>query len=639
MDIADAHVQSEFAPPVEARQQVEFLEAAPRNTDIIRQPAGVDIAYVESIRSFLQRPYPVLHGAWSGDKGEGTLVSFDPFKVYTNIAVIKGKLEGFQFLRAGLRFELRINGTRFHYGQLVMAWVPLTTLRDYTSQQLVPQSLTMFPSVMVNPGPSEVGILEVPFVHPYHFIPLSSGSTLLRSLGMLYLSVLVPLAVASVNTVPSITYSVHMSMVDPVVAGFTSNTLSSPVALTEQSGTDPVRFVPEAMNFLATDSLDISIAAGMQGRNDVAVDEDVIGGSRADMLLSTIFSRPNWVGRTAWQSSAAVGQKLTSIGVNPMPTGVNTYLGNLASMSKFWTGSLRYHLRFVASGFHTGRVIVSWEPVITPTEATILTVSNRMQMVVDLQDAVDVYFTVPWMSVTPWKSTSTYNSSSNGLIVLNVLNPLTVPSGDVTEVSILMWVYGASDTRFALPRTSRDREFVFDTVSRAVTTDSTRSAPQPITRSMSGKKKDLQEQCEIAPLDDARFGALTGSFSVPSHMAMGETLVSVRDWVVKLGLVQRTRALPTAKLHYSVFGQEPMSGSAFALMQSMFVVQRGSVRYAAVLLDESALPIPVYAVGPGYADGILYSAVQVRDAAPNSIIQVPYYCKLNFVPTQLSVTG
>lgn len=254
-------------------KQIEFAEAAPADISILSQPAPMDLTFVETLRGFLERPFPILTGVWTGDQARNTTInSVDPLKLYLNLPLIHGKLRGFSYLRAGLRIEIRLNGTRFHYGQLVGAFRPLDgTLQQYQASQQTVYAATMFPSVICDPGPSEVGILEVPYCYPQHFLSLTDNFT--ASIGTFKLQVLAPLSVVSSTNVPIINYTVYVSLVKPVLAGFTASNLTSPLRMLEEQSLDAShRVTPEANNMFATDINDVSFHTGIDSANSVARD-------------------------------------------------------------------------------------------------------------------------------------------------------------------------------------------------------------------------------------------------------------------------------------------------------------------------------------------------------------------------------
>lgn len=611
-DVADQLVKTvDSTPGEEVEHQVDFMEVAPVDYDFMPQPAGVDINFVESLRSFLSRPYPIFSATWTGDNAREFLIAdIDPLESYLNIPVVFGKLQGFEYLRAGLKIEIRINGTRFHYGQLVAGFLPLSNLKIYDSSQRSAGGLTMFPGVVLDPGPSEVGIFELPYVHPHHFMRLTSDSAIdiaNRSLGTLQIKVLVPLRVVSQTTVPSVTFTVYASLVNPVLNGFTAATTPVPLLLQEQSGDSATRFVPEAMNFLATDINDVSIRGGMQGDNRVDQDEQYIGASRRDMLFSTIFEKPNFISHELWSSGNIPGETIDTFTVRPNQAGdlPSHFLYQLSRMNRFWRGTLRYHTRFVASGFHSGRAIISWEPNLTATINTI-SISNRLHMVVDLQQTTDVFFSIPYMQPRPWLP---FNAG-NGTIRISILNSLSTPSGEPTDVNVLTWMYGGEDLEFAMPYVQLQAGVLSD------------------------QSQILEEQCLTQPLTSPLFNNLLGSHSVPGKMVMGEKLSSVSQLLQKFATFSNDTGVVMNR-QYCVFTNSalngPVSSSHIAFLSRMFVLMRGSFRYAPIAYTSAVQTTPTteYTVGPSILGEIgtvpLYGNLVVRTTTPNAMLEVPWY--------------
>lgn len=606
-------------------KQVEFAEAAPADISILSQPAPMDLTYVETLRGFLERPYPVLSGDWSGDSVAGTtLVTLDPMKVYLNLPLIIGKLRGFSYLRAGLRIELRINGTRFHYGQLVSAFRPLAgSFQTYSASQLTVYAGTMFPSVISDPGPSQVNILEVPYCYPYHFLSITDTSS--HSIGTLALQVLSPLRVVSQTTVPVVNFTVYVSLVNPVLAGFTALPIQTPLRsplLEEQSLDSSARVTPEANNMVATDINDISFHAGMDSNNSVAALPQYIGNFAGQMDFSHIFTKPNFELTRTWSSLDIAGAALLDLPVCPVRQSlVNTFLHILNQQNVYWRGSLRYHLRIVASGFHSGRLLVAWEPSFTTLSLpTLPDLSNRISMVIDIQETTDVYFTIPYMARSPWLETLTAPASTaslanhNGKLSITVLNPLATPSGEISSVDIFLWKYGSSDLEFAVPK---------------VTVGALADWPIP------NALAELEEQCLDAPISDSKFGALDGSFSVPGAMSMGERISSVRDMLLKKSNIRNavtTSATSYASV-YASFGA--VNSSAFVQMSRMYLFARGAVKYAVFISNPRFGMYDAYDIAPGMSfltSGAL-GVVQVTSACPNAMITVPYYTNRLFHTT------
>jgi len=238
-----------------------------------------------------------------------------------------------------------------------------------------------------------------------------------------------------------------------------------------------------------------------------------------------------------------------------------------------------------------------------------VTLSNRMSMVVDIQETTDVYFTIPYMSRRPWLRTDTsvgaphVRDRTNGSLMFNVLNPLAVPDGSVSSVDVLIWVYGSSDLEFALPAIG------------------TSAATIPL----------LEEQCLVAELGDSKFGNLDGSFSVPGGMSMGEKIVSVRQMLAKKALIKSVETSNTSVAH-SIYSQtsDPAGLTAilpychFRILAEMYLLMRGSVNYAGFARSTELGSPPYSEYYLGVNDSLLptlrYCVIHIREAVPNAMV-------------------
>lgn len=310
-----------------------------------------------------------------------------------------------------------------------------------------------------------------------------------------------------------------------------------------------------------------------------------------------------------------------------------TFLQRIAGLTQYWRGSLRYHLRIVASGFHSGRLLITWDPHFPAVTANLQARSNCMSMVVDIQQSTDVYFTIPYMRPSAWLPVATNAATPvtsldnfNGRITITVLNALATPSGATTAVDMVLWAYGSHDLEFAMPRTE-----AFGT------------ANVPATFM-------LEEQCSDAPIGDKKFGNITGSFSVPGGMVMGERLTSITDLIKKMALADRPAITgPTANTFaFSLYragvsiGTYPRAKSHLYFLRELFVAMKGALRYAAVLYQDEtrSFPLGEYQVGiapianEATANGQHFGALVVRSSTPNAILQVPFYYPDVFASTR-----
>jgi hypothetical protein len=287
------------------------------------------------------------------------------------------------------------------------------------------------------------------------------------------------------------------------------------------------------------------------------------------------------------------------------------------AMHVYWRGSLRYHARIVASGFHSGRVMITWEPNVDSTLiAPLNKLANRIQMVVDLQETTDVYFSIPWMTPAPWlltRATLNLPRTANGTLSFTVINTLATPSGEPTTVDVVMWMYGTSDLEFALPY---------------ITNPATATVRELV----------LEEQVELAPLSDSKYANMAGSYSLPGKMCMGEKITSVNQACSKHTIHSQVTASTSSfsRTWYATAGTAaPSPNCHMSVWSNMFVFSRGTVKYAFTAYEQpSNMPVNELRIGinqdttnPQYPQ--LGFFVSRREQA-NTMIEVPYYARFLF---------
>jgi hypothetical protein len=205
-----------------------------------------------------------------------------------------------------------------------------------------------------------------------------------------------------------------------------------------------------------------------------------------EMDISYICSNPVVTNQWNWTTENTVGQLISVLPVHP---GVCTILSNagtytydvfiptpmayVASMFKYWGGSMKYRMEAVTTPFHAGRLMIAYVPDYDPLGAAlnINDVGNNYSVLWDITDSSQIEFEVPFLANTPYldvylddatyvnlKGTETGTSPrnrirkvQNGAIVVFVLNQLVTPSSAASTISIINWVGGGSDITFAEP--------------------------------------------------------------------------------------------------------------------------------------------------------------------------------------------
>jgi hypothetical protein len=164
---------------------------------------------------FLSRPVQLdLGGAFKsflwvvGAGGVGTyLINIDPWRLWQANAKVKQKLSNFAYLRGTLKVRWMIAGTPFHYGRVLISYLPFGTANDIDSQALGymnPEGYLMYSSMKMctelDPTTSTPVEMTLPYVNPWNWLSIPAA----ESLGTLQLLEMVPLSRANDTAVTTI---------------------------------------------------------------------------------------------------------------------------------------------------------------------------------------------------------------------------------------------------------------------------------------------------------------------------------------------------------------------------------------------------------------------------------------------------
>lgn len=159
-------------------------------------------------------------------------------------------------------------------------------------------------------------------------------------------------------------------------------------------------------------------------------------------LLYTIPIKPNWFYRTVRPGS-----------LQP------TYLAFVSQAFTYWRGGIRLDVEFVATRFHSGKLLVGFVPnspiAGVPTFEQIS--QNNPCVSIDLQQTSSASFVVPYVASTPYKVTcwDAYNNNFDeqliGTVYVFIQNTLACASNVSTTIDLNWYARGAEDFEVAVP--------------------------------------------------------------------------------------------------------------------------------------------------------------------------------------------
>lgn len=180
---------------------------------------------------------------------------------------------------------------------------------------------------------------------------------------------------------------------------------------------DVVSYAPNYMSNFASPEISVQQdKLSLDPKNEVTVDSRTVGLDGVDhMSIAHIISRDVDYEVLTWESTLAPESALLVQHVSPMVlagTDYTTFLGAEASafqltpsaqvgtMFEYWSGTITYKFTVVASQFHRGRLMLTYEPdgfLSTYTSAS-YTGPRTINKIWDISEDTTFEFEVPWMA-------------------------------------------------------------------------------------------------------------------------------------------------------------------------------------------------------------------------------------------------
>nr|ULF99895.1 MAG: hypothetical protein [Iflaviridae sp.] len=191
-----------------------------------------------------------------------------------------------------------------------------------------------------------------------------------------------------------------------------------------------------------------------------------------EMQISYINSIFGLIAQVPWKSSDATGKVLLKLAFSPslsdypqimLNNGGNLYcdimppVSVMAQFFALWRGSLEYRLDFVATQFHTGRLIIAYIPRVTGlTEPTLAQLTHCDHIVVDLRDEKQVSYINSFISDKPWYPRRTQSRQSTevyppGYIYIAVMNQLTATTAVSDTIAFNVYMRAGKDYEVHVP--------------------------------------------------------------------------------------------------------------------------------------------------------------------------------------------
>lgn len=283
--------------PTHQVQITKFVEAEPEITTSTQTLPPIDYLktanpYPHVDLSVLQRKYRVATFTWSSIAAGNLILDF-PATLNT-VSYIADILRTYRYMQAGIQLEIRINSTQFHFGSLLVSWIPNTNSNTSHATGVFMQSGNH--PVVLSASTQNSATIDIPYVNPDSFYPIA-GST--SNICKVFITPLTFLGLATANLTDTVEVQIFASFTNPLVAGYLALPVSgkrdgrSVPLMSQQSGNvDRGSIRSEAASKAAKNS-EVGISGALTTATKILESVPILGGAIQDFLgVLTFLDKP-----------------------------------------------------------------------------------------------------------------------------------------------------------------------------------------------------------------------------------------------------------------------------------------------------------------------------------------------------------
>lgn len=403
-------------------------------------------------------------------------------------------------------------------------------------------------------------------------------------------------------------------------------------------------------DFCTTNTSDPIPRLGLDFKGELTVDPRTVGLDSVDeMSIQHIVQKEAAFTKVTWNESDSAGTSLQDIAVTPLhgdtdttTTPARTVLvpcAGIASLFQFWSGTLIFRFKVVASALHRGKLRISYDPVSTALGGT----NEQYTRIVDLSTTRDFEVPVNWHATMPWLEVAdipigtpgNLNNSptiasidpkeSNGVISLTVFTPLTSPDPAAGQsVTIICSVRAGEDFRVARPANFDSRKWSYRS-----------SDPTELPQSLMDDSSPPQDNMPVGATPQESIGpASTPSADMSSLVFMGEHITSLRSFLKRYRYHSLSPSTATilARRNIPVGGTTSMGVQEYIL--NWYTGYRGSWRMRAMRVNDSLFQMTptVDGILPGVSTGAGDVGCEYQYGMGE--VEIPFYSNYRFALAQ-----
>lgn len=413
---------SQVARTHDSEQNMSFVDGTPSGLTTIASAmdptASIGNYGNSDLAQFMARPVRIHAFDWS--IGGSIDTELDPWTLFFSNPAVKARLNNYALMRCKLRVKILLNSTPFHYGLVQMSYNPW---EGYDGTSDGARSLTIVsqrPKVFMNPSTNEGGEMVLPFFHLENYIDVTTDIGF-SEMGRLHINSYDVLRHANAGTgdismtvmawaedfelcVPTVSsamivsqsgeYSGNGVISTPATAVANAAGLLksipgiAPFAMATELGASAIAGIAKIFGFsrpailektlfykpkfcsslAATDMPETVSKLTVDSKQEITIDPRTVGLSDIDELsILSIAKRESYLTNFEWSPTHGVDRLLFTSQVAPMlevKVAANSFDPTALSFAtwpfKYWSGSIKFRFKFVVSGFHHGRVRISY---------------------------------------------------------------------------------------------------------------------------------------------------------------------------------------------------------------------------------------------------------------------------------------
>lgn len=431
--------------------------------------------------------------------------------------------KSFTFQRSGWTIKIQINGTRFHLGRLWFFIEPFPKNRK-RNRNFNLQQVLQYPGVMIDASSNAIHELDVPFVAPQLFSdtfadPDDMGIATLHCMVINKLDYSegaattlnvtvweaaknpafhVPTYIHAYEALPQGVVETIQDFIRPIgqpiadiakwIVGLAKPLLGDPNRDKPVIPAPPVTVHNRMVGPLSHGrGLDPSERLCLDPSVNTAHPPEFTGTTGDEMSLKLLTTIASILTQFRWSNDSEVGTSVFTATVSPMvceytetildrknssepkahvqgTINKREYKPTMLAYSSvpfcFWNGGIKYTFQFVATQFHSGRLMAAFFPRHHAAAPTIEEAFSQPNIIMDLQERNEFEFVVPYNAAYPALQTGSLKKINAGrsedfdlgILVVFVLNHLVRPDNIPTAIDVNVLVQGADDFQLMVPR-------------------------------------------------------------------------------------------------------------------------------------------------------------------------------------------